>query len=1033
MESSQTIKEIISSSNQNVKRIYFILIISFLSISACAIIYFYYSFVKSDTNYQIIILDIFAFPLGTALFVFLLSHISFRNFIFFRLIVLFDAKRRRYHTNLYFVLVLFRVLFSFGLCLFTMNIGIILLYNITGIQVPGKSFGFIAVYYSIVFFFIYGIIALPRMISFKTNKNENIYIYWFQYIKSMMVNSPISMYFSFVLFVLISAIIVFFTKTRTGTQQNPIWFSISSLSETNMYGIVVSILGIWLATILIIINDFLKNFIRLYKCYEEYTTHVLRQRIIEAKYVHYIVIGIGNLGRIVGGHLAVETLRQQKNKFPKVPLALFECFIDRDFEIRVIPRSIIFIEKNISLFEETRLDSESGLTYGFINGSDLNYENAGYHTLPPELAIFCINGDGGYLPILELADFSTSHIIINTSSDPDLGFKLKILVNNQIASKLKPIIITTVEDSGTYSFLEGNSHVTIFPLHAGMIEGNSIATRLFAIIMKAMDGIKIEESKIRLFFAGSGKTVYYSLYLLLNIMQEFFKSSELKTFIEKNLIIITNDQEILSESVIQVDSNDYPNRHLWITKLVNNENYRIKMIYHDPSGFHGFNNAYLWAQNEICNSKNTFNEYDLINLIASKGSHDAIRICQHIRNVSESYSIEKACIIASITLDIYPQIKEQLEKFDQLKKFLSKNSWFPCEIKDVILKKNLIIGSQIISISECFRDKYYFDNSKASYSLPKTGEKDGITGELAFCMNDSPLTFSKILTRFAGLSEPILSKNRDYVPSFYNNYTYTLNSTINGLNNVYIFRGDASLKNISGSEPQPLIIDNFTLNGSSHFIKEAGTFVSNVFNGAIQHQKSCKYNTRCPVSNNCHNENHKSLTYNAGVDDAFATIKILADFEDVTGSFAIMLCDFLMFGYNLYYENDKTIYPNLDIIYENCIKCENRERAVARFYINFNMLVQQTLKDDMSEETKAVLSGIEDKKSSLLARRNILGIKVKPIYDKHKHWNAYCIQLQKYLENVSIRKFKIIEDYNEITIYQDGLDIQAINFIQKNL
>lgn len=1032
MESSNTIKEIITSSNRGVRDIYHKFVAFFLLISVVFIWIFCRCFAQRNIDNFYLIADIFAFPLATVLFVYVISQISFQNYRLFRNLILFDFYSKGYHTNSYFLFVLARVSSSFIVCFLSMNIGMILLFFNPDIYVPGKSLGFIAVYYSIVFFFIYGIIALPRIISFKTQKNENIYLYWSHYLKSMMVGSPLFMYFSFVLFGLISTLVIIFTQTRDGGLE----FSIQSLFDIDTYGIAVSILGVWLATIIIIINDFLKNYVRLYKCYEEYTTHVLRHRIIEAKYVHYIVIGIGNIGKVVGGRIAAEMLDQQRRKLPKSPLALFECFIDRDFEVRVIPRSIIFIEKNTSLFEETRLDSDSGLTYGFINGNDLHYENSGYHSLSPELAIFCINGDGGYLPVLELADFSTSHIIINASSDPDLGFKLKTLVYNQVASVSKPIIITIVEDSGTYAFLEGNKHVTIFPLHAGMIEGNSIATRLFAILMKSkvgMEGKHLEDSKIRMFFVGSGKTVYYSLYLLSNIMQHFFNTSQVKKFIEKSLIIITNDKEILSESVIDESSIVNPNRHLWIVKMANNENFRIKMIYHDPSGFHGLNNAFLWAQSEIKDLENELIEYDFINLIASKGSHDAIRICQHIRQISENYNIENACILASVTSDIYSSIEDQFAKFVQLKKFLGKNTYFPCEIKDFILKKNLIVASQIISISECFRDKYYFDDRKASPNLPNTRKKDKVIGELAFCLNDSPLTFSKILTRFSGLSEPSLSKNLDFIPSFYNNYTYTINTNIQSLNNVFIFRGDASLKKIKGITLQPLTIDNFSLNGSSHFTKEAGTVISNVFNDVIQHQKSCKYNTRCPVSNGCHNEKYESITKSQEIDDAYATIKILADFEDVAGSLAVMLCDFLMIGSKLCYENDKTLYPNLDIICENCMKCENSERAVARFYINFNEVVNESIGNEIPEEAISDLSSIEAQKSVLLERRNILGIKVKPIYDKKSDWIKYCIQLQKYLENVSTRKFKIIEDSNEITIYFDGLNAQAVNYIQNNL
>lgn len=86
--------------------------------------------------------------------------------------------------------------------------------------------------------------------------------------------------------------------------------------------------------------------------------------------------------------------------------------------------------------------------------------------------------------MLKLADYDSSKIIINTSSDNDMGLRLKMLVERESLSakgskqlqQNLPSIITTVEDSSIYSFPESENRVTMFPLHAGIIEGNSIAT-----------------------------------------------------------------------------------------------------------------------------------------------------------------------------------------------------------------------------------------------------------------------------------------------------------------------------------------------------------------------------------------------------------------------------------------------------------------------------------------------------------------------------------------------------------------------------
>jgi len=844
MDSRQTIRKIISSENREIENNYRRLIFIYIGLTVALIVLYNYLFLKeSESGIQILMLT-FIPPNATIILVLILSIIKWKNYLVFRFIILLNNNKDRYHTNTYFMRIIGRAFFSSVFCLASITSGIIALFLIKNTFLPAKSFGFVAVYYSIVFFFIYGILVLPRLISFKTNKSENIYFYWFQYFKSMMVNSPLGMYLSAVLFVIISASVVFLSFTYTAVvaadgTENKHFFEIKDFFRTDIYGMAITILGLWLATFILIISDFLKNYIRLYKCYEEYTTHILRQRIIEANYINYIVIGIGNLGKIVGGFLAAEMLKIHKDKHEKHPLALFECFIDRDFEIRVIPRSMIFIEKNISLFEETRLDNESGLTYGFINGNDLSYENNEYRTMPPELAVFSINGDGGYLPMLDLADFSTSKIIINTSSDPDLGFKMKMLVDTQVKTPKKPIIITTVEDSSTYAFLEDNNDVTIFPLHAGMTEGNSIATRLFAMFIKINGGLNPSNKKVRLFIAGSGKTLYYSLYSFINILQQFFSLVEVKSFIETNLIIVTNDEELLSESVKEKTGTDFPNRYQWVIRLMKNDIFKLKLVFHDPAGFHGLYNAFEWVKDDFKTTNTDFNKYEYIFLLSTRKNHDAIRTCQHIKQLADTYQLKSCGVLASVTLDVYRLIEEQLNAFGQLNTFLRKNRRFPGEVKDIILKKNLIIGRQIISIAECFREKDYFDDRKAHYLKNTSQPHEPITGELAMCINEAPGTFSQILARLGGLSEPEIPARRKLVPSFYNNYTYTLNTPAGDLKNTYIFRGDVSLISTGSNKSEPLVIDSYKPNGSDAFNAKVSKLVTELFHDALKNHQCC--------------------------------------------------------------------------------------------------------------------------------------------------------------------------------------------------
>jgi len=134
-----------------------------------------------------------------------------------------------------------------------------------------------------------------------------------------------------------------------------------------------------------------------------------------------------------------------------------------------------------------------------------------------------------------------------------------------------------------------------------------------------------------------------------------------------------------------------------------------------------------------------------------------------------------------------------------------------------------------------------------------------------------------------------------------------------------------------------------------------------------------------------------------------------------------MLCDFLMIGDQLHYLRVKN-KKKTDIIYENCISCENEGKAVARFYIN--------IKD---EENTTELTDEDAKEITLLNRRNILAVKVKIIHEERKHWINYGKRLCRYLTNISNRKFKFLENEQEITIYDETLNDVALKIVKEKL
>ena len=1015
METAKTIDEIIEKSNRDSKNHYYKTTwITFVGLSFIVLYVFIRHNSQSSINgwlyFNLLVFGTVAF---TVFYFWLTVNTPRKNYWMLRKLILIEFPGKSHYFNSYILTLLMRTFISFVITITLISSGLIISHACLKTELPGSLLGLTIVYYTIVILFVYLVIALPRMIALKINKDKYIHLYWMHFIKSVLVNSPLYLYFSHFLFIVISLIIIGFTFTKD--------FKLSNFFDREVYGIAVAILSIWLSTMMVLINDFLKNYLGIYRCYESYTTHILREKIIETKHVQHILIGFGNLGRIVGGHLVAQLLDSYKNKVikNKSALALFECIIGRDFNIRVIPRSIIVIEKDSGLFEETRIDTNSGLTYGFANGKDLIFEWKGGTTLPANLAIFCLNGDGGYLPILQLADFGTSNVIINTTSDRDMGYRLKVLVDREVKEIKKPFIITTVEDSGTYSFLEKNKKVTVFPLHTGIIEGNSVANRLFTIFMKVANNPNEENGNIRFYFVGTGKTMYYTLFLFAKLLKQIYQSTEVINLLERKVIVITNDEELISESIslntTEEKEESFPHRYIWTVNLEGEDPVRIPLVFHEPSGFHPLFNAVKWVK-EMSSSQNEFKKLEHLFIFTTKNSHDGIRISQHIRQIAEIMNIRKAGILASVSIEIFDEIKNLLADFKPLQLFLANNKGFPRQINDVILKKNLIISSQITSISDCLRNKNYYDIRKSNNQTIRENEDLPVIGEIVFCTPNQPGAFCQLLTYLSGLGKPVLPNDRQYFPSFYNNYTYKLYKNSKVFENTFVFRGDAFLDFAIVSEFDEFFMDGYALNGTQSFQKEIKLLLEDTLKGHLGAQSNCAYNTRCPISSNSGDclagkYPHSEKTYTNA-----ATIKILANYDSLSGSLAVMLADFLMIGEQLRFsQKQHSQNKNIDLVYENCLLCENKDKAISRLYINYKNSVTQ------------------EKMDNLLARRNIIGLKIKPVNYKDKEWQNYAINLKKYLENISSRKFSMINKDTEITLFDDNADSELLLFIKDGL
>lgn len=948
-----------------------------------------------------ILIEIFI-PFAVLPFIFILLS-TFQNRIIDNLFEIFvRAKifKKKYRKDTDFLWVLLRatsVIFYYGLIL-SVFIWIVFHKSIN-VKELSKFSGLILVFSTFILVFIYSIVVLPKMISKKIKIEEYKYFYWFHFLKGSLINNPFSI-LCILLYFMISIFICVYLYFHEMDIHSPL--------NGNQFGTIISLISLWLTTGLIISQNFLNSYWEIFQTYEKYASHILRERILHGGKFQYDLIGLGNLGKVICGSLLYQNVMQyniDKNK----PLKLFELIVDRNLIIRLIPRDVIVIEKDQMLFEETRVEQESGLIYGFANGKEMvlldKYVNIKSDDKKVDhLAVFCINGDGGYLPSLNLADYKKNKVIFNTSSDIDMGLKLKLIFENKNINTVEtinefPVVISTVEDSSTDSFLENNNNndsQNYYPLHANQIEGNSIAVRLFMVIRNIIENNKTSNdgnSDVFIFLLGSSKTLYYILFNLRCYLKLIFKEEEkLKKFYEKNICVITDENLIINEC----DKKSGLNQYNWNILFDNNITYKIPLVFETPNKFHSINNAYNWVEKKITD-KNLVPLF----VFSTKQRYDAIRICQHIKQIQHIGKLEYLGIVTSVTDEIICSIEYLLKDYPPLKLFFRKYPGFPAEVNDIILRKSRIISNQIISISNCLRDNDKDIKNKESINR--------YPGKLVFCLPNESGALARMITDISGLVGFEWSDLKLKYPSFFNNYSYTFRSEKFVDYKMFVFRGDAFLCELRKENTQcTRIVNNYKGYGDDIFIDRLNQHFS-----YVQSNKMTEYfNTRCPLSqySNCSSSNNNVPIDKSNLNNSdFATIKILANYDDLPGSFGLALSDILMAGKDLKFNDGVNKNSIAEIAYHNSSLCIDPTKTICRLYVQFKDVNQQP---PYRTNTKI---------DEMFKKRPIMGIKIKPSR-VNSDWIQYAENLKTYFLSMNI-EFELTDYNNVIILYNSKYKI----------
>lgn len=845
---------------------------------------------------------------------------------------------------------------------------------------------------AIVFFISFVVILLPKFLLIKTSTNKDLnnypWIYWLYFFRSQINTSPFLRYlvpFMLIFMISVTSFLPFIITTDGNT-------ILKSSDHVESFSILFSVISVFVSLGIILFNELFRNYNRIYQCYEEYSTYQLHKYIFVRKEIKTIIIGFGNLSRIVLGNKIRQIIKE--------PLILnnLKILIDKNYKIRVIPKDIIVIERDSRMFEEIRTDSNSGLSFGFFNGSDIIPSNITDSSnikdpnnidqiTPIELAFFAINGDGGDLSLLHNANLDESSLVINTTSDPDMSYRLKHAVENANA---EPTIITTVEDSKTGVFLEENSESSFFPLHTSQIEGTLIGLRLYSYYRKnktketEKNTVIEKDVPLNIVIIGNGKALYYTietlrLYLLkdnFNSLQREKAEFEVMNLLNTEITLITDDQHIMSETYLD-SSRTFGLKKQWDLYFPKKGRLSLDIFIGNPDKYNVLANAWSWIE-----KKN--NEHTIF-VVSSISTNNTLRILENIRQLISSESIKDPSVLTSVAVEASKKVGNILNKME----FLNKpdkhgKKYFPSSFDDFTIKKNGIIGSQINSIA----------NSVSSYSNANS------SGELIFCMQNKPGAYVKLLANLSQLKN-ISSSNSNingnkWFPSVLFSYTYPLISEEENLKESFVVRADMILL-----EKEELVISNenninsYCIIGSKTAREEiedritTAPFTDNLNSICDQFSHRCPINPKDIINKI---DNIKSNPVNKSGD--LAMVKIWAEKEQYSGALALALCDFLMVGENLELPEEKDLKDILNIAFDSCQLCHFEQNMISRVYVKNEKV------------NKEMVKGV----SEMIKKRNIRAIKVKLVKESND-WIKYLNSV-KDLMNLILKKENNENSYN---------------------
>lgn len=628
--------------------------------------------------------------------------------------------------------------------------------------------------------FVYLLKRLKTRIKISDNKKYQ-YIYWLYFLKSIIINDP-----KFII-----GIVVYFSLSLI-----PYFFEVNIVDKNEIFRF-ISYFSFWVTSLVMVIQPLVSGLIEFENIFHKYASHIIRDIIIPTISGHTIIIGSGNLGSSIikscffdihpEGY-GVKSICFPQNKLNdrhQNTLSDFHILIDRNLDIFLVSRRIIFIDKDVSHYKYIFKDNTE-FPYGVLTPATSSHKNN-------LIVIIGICGEAKNTFVLNAARSDYAALLVNTHPDPVLSVELaKLAKMGKPAKQVLSIVSFPIFDVLNI-FTYDNP---VFLVDTKYIEGISISQRILLFASKFIKDPKkkinikelneVRQNFPKILVIGNGYPIYHIISSYISSMFDLFFNEEIclndlkhivREVIEEKFMLLTTDEHLINEIKIEKKhsrsrkKSKYNEEYLEVFPVLTknssiiDDKYKIKAFYlkcYEPDYY-----SHILLEHSpsliIIINENKYTTTDLFNRVSNVAS---------IINENSSTKLEyKPQIIA------YAHKGDKNFISDQIKKHFTYN-----------LKRDEVVGfpSQLVKESKMAREFVASNQFVAMVRSLLHPEKEG---DISFILSEDTGLLAKLLIK---INQMKISKINDgvSVPSFLFSYSFEDRR----YKDTFIFTGTAKLE-----------------------------------------------------------------------------------------------------------------------------------------------------------------------------------------------------------------------------------------------